>query len=261
MNLLVLEEAMPVLALCMMRPLGVMLLLPIFNASTLGGTLTRNALVMMIAMPVVPVYMDYPVLQQTHGAWAYGLLLSKELLIGFILGFSASISFWAIDMVGFLIDTMRGASMSSVLNPLLGAQSSIFGILFSQVLTVLFLILGGFNQLLEGIYRSYQIIAPGTPLNFGPELMKFLVHEWRLMYELCLGFALPSIVVMVLIDLAMGFVNRSAQQLNVFFLAMPIKSAMVLFLLIVGLNFAFSDYVTRIRHLEKQISALMGSMR
>jgi len=47
-------------------------------------------------------------------------------------------------------------------------------------------------------------------------------------------------VVMVLVDMSMGFVNRAAQQLNVFFLAMPVKSAMALLVTVASLPFAIA---------------------
>ncbi len=60
--------------------------------------------------------------------------------------------FRAIDMAGFLIDTLRGATMSTLFNPCMGMESSIFGVLFTQLLTVLFLISGGF---ILGVNQSF----------------------------------------------------------------------------------------------------------
>ena len=49
--------------------------------------------------------------------------------------------------------------------------------------------------------------------------------------------AAPVIIVMFLATIGLGFVNRTAPQLNVFFLSMPIKSAIGVALLIVYLPF------------------------
>lgn len=51
---------------------------------------------------------------------------------------------------------------------------------------------------------------------------------------------MPAMVMMVLVDLALGFINRSVQQLNVFTLSMPIKSAIVLLMLIISLPFSLA---------------------
>lgn len=47
----------------------------------------------------------------------------------------------------------------------------------------------------------------------------------------------PAIIVMFLATIGLGLVNRTAPQLNVFFLSMPVKSALGIALLIVYLPF------------------------
>lgn len=252
---------LPVLGICMLRPLGVMLFMPLFNPANLGGSLVRNALVLMIALPVLPLYGEWSALVAADTAWSYILIAAGEIGIGLMIGFCAAIPFWALDMAGYLIDTLRGASMASVLNPLLGQQSSLFGILFAQVFSVLFLVTGGFNELIAAIYHSYATLPPGTVLRYGPGFLAFLSQLWQLMYELCLRFSMPAIVVILLVDMALGLINRSAQQLNVFFLAMPIKSAFALLMLIMCLNFAFGGLLERTAQYARHAKALLEQLR
>ncbi len=47
----------------------------------------------------------------------------------------------------------------------------------------------------------------------------------------------PVIIVMFLATLGLGLVNRTAPQLNVFFLSMPVKSALGIALLVIYLPF------------------------
>ncbi|MPY23963.1 EscT/YscT/HrcT family type III secretion system export apparatus protein [Shewanella psychropiezotolerans] len=249
---------LPVLALCMMRPLGMMLLLPLFKGGAMGSALIRNSLILLFALPTVPAMDDMQQVILQADTWSLFSLYGKEVVVGFLLGFCAAIPFWAIDMAGFVIDTMRGASMSTVLNPLMGLQSSIYGMLFTQVLTVLFLVSGGFNHLLSAMYQSYNQLPPGFDLSLTQPLLVFIGHEWQLMCQLCLSFAMPAMVIMILVDVALGLVNRSAQQLNVFFLSMPIKSALVLLLLIYSLQFALAHYLERITGVEQQTGILFG---
>lgn len=232
-------QLLPAMSLCLLRPLGAFLLIPIFSSSNLGGVLIRNALLLVISVPLLPVYPQWPL--PSAGIWGYILLITGEICIGLVIGFCAAIPFWALDMAGFLIDTLRGSSMASVLNPLLGGQSSLFGLLFTQVFSVLFLMGGGFNELLTALYKSYDILPPGGILRFSSVALTFISQQWQLVYELFLRFSMPAMVVILLVDMAMGLINRSAQQLNVFFLAMPIKSAFVLLMLIISFSFAFGS--------------------
>ncbi|MDA6076057.1 type III secretion system export apparatus subunit SctT [Edwardsiella anguillarum] len=227
----------PLLGIAMMRPLGIMLIMPLFNSAMLGGALIRNALALMAALPALPQLAAWscPALCRhrcTMGAAA------GELALGLLLGFSAALPLWALNMAGFIIDTMRGASIAVLFNPLLGEQSSPMGVLFSQLVGVLFIVGGGFHALLAALFSSYGDLPPGQYWQWGRGFIPLLMHLWHLLYALALSFSMPAMVMMVLVDLALGFINRSVQQLNVFTLSMPIKSAIVLLMLIISLPFA-----------------------
>ncbi|RJY17638.1 EscT/YscT/HrcT family type III secretion system export apparatus protein [Parashewanella spongiae] len=246
------------MSLAMMRPIGMLLLLPLFKGGAMGTALVRNGLVIIFAFPAIPKLMDMqPYLLEANYLELIGLYL-KEFSIGLIIGFCAAVPFWAIDMSGFLIDTMRGSSLSTVLNPLLGAESSIYGIFFTQVLSAIFLASGGMNFLLSGMYHSYTILPPGEGffLANNSAFFEFIMNEWRFMNALFMGFSMPAMVIMLLTDTAFGLVNRSAQQLNVFFLSMPVKSVMILLLMIYSLNFAFTNYLERTNAAESHFQVL-----
>ena len=244
------------LGLAMMRPYGMLLILPLFTARSLGSSLLRNGVVLAIALPVIPMFLT-PSLQYHDSLTGWFWVLCIELMIGVMIGFVAALPFWAIDMAGFLIDTLRGATMSTLFNPSMSMESSIFGVLFTQILTVLFLISGGFNLVLTALYGSYEILPAGSGIQPTSAMLQFLQSEWQLMYELCLSFALPAMLVMVLADLSLGLINRSSQQLNVFFLAMPIKSALALFLLLISLPYALHHYLVGINQTEQKISTFI----
>ncbi|PAV01597.1 EscT/YscT/HrcT family type III secretion system export apparatus protein [Arsenophonus sp. ENCA] len=256
-----LMQMVPWLALSIMRPLGMLLLLPLFKGGAMGSSLIRNSLVLVFALPIAPIIKTMPIDFTHQTVTEIVFLYSEELLIGLVLGFCAAIPFWAIDMAGFIIDTLRGASMSTILNPLMGLQSSIFGMLFTQILSVLFLVSGGFNALLTALYHSYNVLPPNAPLSFNASMLLFIQQQWHMMLELCMSFAMPAIVVMILVDVALGLINRSVEQLNVFFLSMPIKSVLVVFLLLVSMYFAFDHYFMKIQLFEKQISTLFQLWR
>lgn len=249
-------DGLTTLALAMIRPLGLTLLFPLLQTGNLGTALIRNGVLLAIVLPVLPVFYALPVIRQ---GWSWLNVIPGELIIGLTLGFCAAIPFWAVDMAGFLIDTLRGATMGTVFNPAMSQQTSIFGLLFSQFLCALFFMSGGFNQLLTALYSSYHYLPPGKMLIFNTQFLHFLLEEWRVLYQLCLSFSLPAVLCMVLADLALGLLNRSAQQLNVFFLSMPIKSALALLLLLLSLPYAFHHYQleseTLYRHVSRWLAA------
>lgn len=56
-----LMQYIPILALCMMRPLGMMIMLPLFKGGAMGSGLIRNTLVLMFALPIIPMMQAHPV--------------------------------------------------------------------------------------------------------------------------------------------------------------------------------------------------------
>ena len=161
------------------------------------------------------------------------LLLCKETLIGLMIGFLAGIVFWTVQSAGFFIDNQRGASMAEGADILSGDQSSPLGQLLFQSLTYLFYSSGAFLAFVGVLYASYEIwpaahplpvrLTPAAPLYFAGKVGWLLGHM--------LLFAGPVAAACLLTDISLGLVNRFASQLNVYVLAMPIKSGLAAFLL------------------------------
>lgn len=233
---------MPALGISILRPLGMMLIVPIMTPSVLGGTLIRNAFALSLALPTLALYETWPLPgnEQVNG-WGYLWIVTSEISIGVMIGFVAAIPFWVVDMAGTLIDTMRGTAMASVINPMIGQESSLLGILLTRVFSVIFLVTGGLNELIAALYHSYVTLPPGATWQLRESFPTFLIRQWQLLYELSIRFAMPAMVAILLVDMAFGLINRSAPQMNVFFLSMPVKSAFAIFLLIVSLEYALQS--------------------
>lgn len=238
-----LNEWLIVLAVAFIRPLGLSLLLPLLKTGSLGTALLRNGVLISLTFPVLPIIYQQHIFIHVGKDYSWLGLITGEVIIGFLIGFCAAVPFWAVDMAGFLLDTLRGATMGTIFNSTMEAETSLFGLLFSQFLCVIFFISGGMEFILNILYESYQYLPPGQDLLFGREFLKYIQIEWRTLYQLCISFSIPAIICMVLADLALGLLNRSAQQLNVFFFSMPLKSILVLLMLLISFPYALHHYL------------------
>ncbi|EGE5261971.1 EscT/YscT/HrcT family type III secretion system export apparatus protein, partial [Salmonella enterica subsp. diarizonae serovar 38:k:z] len=205
-----LNEWLIVLAVAFIRPLGLSLLLPLLKTGSLGTALLRNGVLISLTFPVLPIIYQQHIFIHVGKDYSWLGLITGEVIIGFLIGFCAAVPFWAVDMAGFLLDTLRGATMGTIFNSTMEAETSLFGLLFSQFLCVIFFISGGMEFILNILYESYQYLPPGHDLLFGREFLKYIQIEWRTLYQLCISFSLPAIICMVLADLALGLLNRSA---------------------------------------------------
>lgn len=233
----------PLLFIAVLRPLGIFIIMPLLTSKNLAGTMIRNSIIILITIPALPGLKENVFLSQPHVIDFYFFLaLSREVFIGVLIGFVAAIPFWAIDSAGFLLDTMRGSSMGNIYNPTLAESSTLLGVFFSQLFTVIFFVCGGMNQLITTLYQSYVLFPPGESISFNRHLLDFVVQQWNMLFVLFLHFSIPAAAVMLLTDVGMGLLNRSAQQLNVFFLAMSVKSILALIVLMITIAFSL-DYV------------------
>ncbi len=174
--------------------------------------------------------------------WLFALAAFREALIGFLIGFFAAVPFWIAENVGNFIDNQRGATMGEVYSPLSGTQVSTTGIFFTQLVSTIFFVDGAVFLFLGALYKSYAVwpvFAPGTipSLAFVSDAPVQILGTLDGMLQATVVIAAPVIIVMFLATIGLGLVNRTAPQLNVFFLSMPIKSALGVALLVVYLPF------------------------
>ena len=104
--------------------------------------------------------------------------------------------------------------------------------------------------MLDALYRSYTTVGFDAPLPFENGFILSIGRLWNTMFNLALKFSLPAIIAMVLIDLGMGLVNRAAPQLNVFFVALPVKTGAALLLLTFGMRIAVMPYLEQFLHFK-----------
>jgi type III secretion protein T len=235
------------------RPLAMLGLLSFFISS---GTFVRNALLMVMAAPAFPTALEF-VLGSAPDSLSLPLICTHEAIVGLLIGFAAAVPFWAIHIAGSLIDTMRGASIGAIYNPSLGEQTSELGTALSNMLLLVFICCGGLHVMLDALYSSYTAVGFGAPLPFSNGFLSSIGGLWHTMFDLALKFSIPAIIAMVLIDLGMGLVNRAAPQLNVFFVALPIKTGATLLLLSFGMRIAVMPYFEQFLHFKSLLGQVL----
>jgi type III secretion protein T len=210
---------------------------PFFGSGLLLG-IPRRGFILSTALVLIPMLLLAPFPQQSPSPLLLCALVVKETLIGLLFGFGSSIGFWAMQAAGEYIDSQRGATAGAYFNPLLRGLNSPMGGLMLRFSIMLFLATRGFVVFLSALLTSFEIY----PLwNFLPELKMlktsaiFLLA--RQLFELSILYSAPLLVLFLLIDLGLGFMNRFVPSLNVFFFSLPVKSVAGLLLVTIYLPF------------------------
>lgn len=225
---------------------------PFMGNSVLNAT-TRSAVLAslyFIVHPLILTQIPSDLFPMTGASFIYATsLVFKEIFIGLIIGFLASLTFWAVESAGFFIDNQRGAGMASEVDPLSGAQTSPIGSLFFQTATYIFFSTGMFLTFLGIVYSTYLF----WPVNEFLPAALFTKASAALFFGECVSNLLKNVVLLaapvvlccLFTDMALGLVNRFASQLNVYILSLPIKSALAAMLLIFYFAIFTSDLPER----------------
>lgn len=171
-------------------------------------------------------------------AWTVLMLMMKETMVGFCIGFSASHIFAAMEVAGRLIDTARGAAMGEVMLPSTKQRATAVGSLYQQLLLVFFVTLGGYRLFFEIYLMSFAQIPLTDGIVASPGYSAVARYacatSGQVLYTGTI-LAAPAVAATFIADVVFGILNRVAPQLNAYFLAMPVKAVGALVLMLLGL--------------------------
>jgi len=182
------------------------------------------------------------------GAVGFIGMLAKEVFVGFTLGFVATLVFEAVSVAGRIADFQRGSTMGELFAPQLQERVSEMGQFKLQLAIVIFLTVGAHRFFISALVRSYEFIPalrfPHIEAGWTPAA-EFLTLMTGSVMSIGIQIAVPIVITLLLTDLFFGLINRVAPQVNVFFLSMPVKMWIGIFVLAVMLPFLverFRDY-------------------
>jgi type III secretion protein T len=241
-----LSDVVVLLALASARIAAAFALLPIFSAQVIPA-LVRNAIFLALAM--LSLAMQPPISVAGFSAMQWIGLFAKEALVGIVLSFGLAAFLWAFEAAGAIVDTKIAVANGQLFDPMADTQSPPTAVLLSRVATFLFIASGGFmlfiGVLLES-YRLFPITQLGLTIRFNA--VEVFERHFSDLMSIALIVAAPALVVMFVIDLALGLINRYAPQLNLISVSMSLKSLVGIGVWIAVFAFlisAFADELAR----------------
>ncbi len=207
--------------------------LPLFSQDLIPATV-RNSIFVALALIVLVVQPSLDV-----GSLATADIVAifvKEGFIGLAIGVFFGIFLWAFESAGMLVDTQVGSSQAMIMDPLSGHEVTLLGELLGRWANYLFMASGGLLMLTGAVLESYAVwpverILPALQ----PDGYALFTGEIAGFFTLMIMLCSPVLVVIFLIDMSLGLVNRFAQRFNVLFLSMSLKSLAALLIVAISL--------------------------
>lgn len=226
-----LESYVLATSLATARMTSIITVMPAFTRLGLTGILQATVAV-VLGFPLVPALVV--TFQSEHMTLAMiVVLVLKEVTVGLVIGVVLGVPFWAAAAAGDILDVQRGSNSANLMDPLSLTEEGINGRLFSLIMVALYYGSGGLKVVLGVVYDSYSIWPAGqlTPV-FAASAGQLIVGLVGTVVSMGLMLAAPLVLSLLVADLVLALVSRSAPQINAFALSMAVKN-LVLTLLIV----------------------------
>jgi flagellar biosynthetic protein FliR len=238
-----LNEVMSVLAKFMLASVRIgafLVVSPIFG-STAIPVQVRVVAASFLAVTVMA-YSEVPAIENFSELRIIGVLIT-ELLIGILAGLILTIWFSAAVLAGEKIATSAGLGYAAQIDPNSGGQTPVVSQMLSLFMIVLFLSVNGHLVVLRTMLESYNHLPIGVMPAWGA-FINGGISAASAMFLAASIIMLPIVIIMLLINLAVGVITRSSPQLNLFSFAFPLSllAIFILFYITVdSMSYALKD--------------------
>jgi flagellar biosynthetic protein FliR len=204
---------------------------PLFGARTVPVRI-RVSLAVLLAIIIAPLYPAESSVAPFSLAGA--ITAAREIAIGLGIGFLVQLMFAAMAMAGEVVALSTGLAFATMVDPDRGGSVPLVGQYFVIFTTLLFLTFDGHLALLALLFDSFGPLPPGVG-GIGPDGWRGLVDWGNEMFAGAVLVALPAAAALMLANVTMGLVARSAPQLNIFAVGFPVTLLLGLVVLLLGL--------------------------
>ena len=159
----------------------------------------------------------------------------QEIMIGIAIGMVVQLTFEALTFAGQSISTTMGLGYATLIDPQHGADTPVLGQLFMIFGTLAYLAVNGHLVLIGALATSFRNLPIGGA-NIDQNLLWSMGVWGARIFETGLLVALPAVVALIIVNLALGVVTRAAPQLNLFGVGFTITLMSGFVVLIVGMD-------------------------
>ena len=154
-----------------------------------------------------------------------------EAVLGITIGLAVSLSLEAFVLGAQITALQAGYSYASTINPDTQADSGVLLLAAQLTAGLLFFAVGLDHLVVRALAASLQAHPPGTFLAIRP-MTEALVHLGGEMFATALRLAMPSLGLLLLVDITLALFGRIHAQLQLLTLAFPLKMLAALVLLV-----------------------------
>ncbi len=249
-------NSMDILTVIFARVIGFLIILPVFSGGYVNTQVKIGFSIILTYIIYINQWSNVFYLQMpTDTVLAFAIVLFKEFIVGYTLGFSVYIFMTVFYFAGQIMDYQIGFSMVNIFDAMSQMQVPVTGNIMYFIMSMFLIQTGALNYLLLSFFESYSIV-PITTANIlsNPALPHLFLDTIARFFVLGLRIAIPLSGTIILIDFTLGILVKAVPQMNVFVVGLPIKLlvGLVVFYLIMPtytqiFKYVFNDIVELFR--------------
>ncbi len=191
-------------------------------------------------------HINFPSLDLLTGAQLFPIII-QEIFIGLACGVVLSICFSSVIMAGEKIAATCGLAFALQVDPSSGTQSPVISQFLSLFLLLILFSTNGHLLVFETLYKSYEILPFGSFTDLSLIVEKSLSSS-NIMFKMAIIISLPLIGILIFINIGIGFITKSAPQLNLFSFGFPLTilgTFFALYFSVDAFQFVFTDLLNQ----------------
>ncbi|HCJ06873.1 MAG: flagellar biosynthetic protein FliR [Lachnospiraceae bacterium] len=202
------------------RVMGAIAFAPIFG----NRTVTRRVRIFIGIACALAVFTANPYVPLGYSTFLeYTILLLKELIVGITIGFMSNVTLSIINAAGQFIDREIGFSMVSDFDPGMNTEITITAEFYNMLVMLIMLCSNMHYFILSALSDSFQLIPLGNVTIDTGTLYDTMVRYIADYFIISVRIALPVMIAIMLLNVVLGVLAKTAPQMNMFVIGMQLK--------------------------------------
>lgn len=210
-------------ALLLVRPGMLILIAPGIGGQHIPAPV-KIGMTVLIALGLLPSV----VVLRAVPEMSLALIVAREVVIGMSLAFVLRALIVGAEFAGHLTGQQIGFSYGATIDPQSGVRNNMLSVLYGSLATLGFLGINGHHSLLRALVQSYA----GLPMGAGhvdASIVGSVREILGMVFVVGLRLAAPIVVVLLIVEIAVGLISRASPALTFMVIGYPIR-------LVVGLT-------------------------
>ncbi|MEQ1803205.1 MAG: flagellar biosynthetic protein FliR [Gammaproteobacteria bacterium] len=233
---------------------GVVMLAPLLGAMYVPRRF-RLAIALVLSLALLPVAGPPPAIDPLSGNGI--VAITQELIVGLAIGFVLRLATESALLAGQLISTGMGLSFATVVDPQNGGMP-LLGRFYIVVASLLLLATNAHLSLIALLGQSFSAVPIGSG-GISPGDARVIADFGAAMFAGAIQLALPSVMAILMVNIAFGVISRAAPTLNLFAVGFPITIMLGLFILVLSIRTQGPVWEAQMTEAFELLTRILGS--